>query len=464
MLYLSESPVDRDIFKQWQEDNNTFISTRACTEVETLIKNQSLVVVTGNSGSGKSVIIQHIALSYRGQGWTVKPIYEVSEITKAYCSLDKFHNKILFVLNDPIGNEIFDEIAYKSWKIQEERTKCFLKRIKILVSCRKYILNDPRVNGILKDKSFIVDLSHAQLKLDNDEKQKIWRSHSSRKILSKEEINVIAQTEEYFPLLCKLYLGQKIEQKDKLRFFEEPVAEMEKEIRNFRLSQKENYCALVLLVLFNNKLCIQDIWTSELPSPKFKLALKLCDMSPDTAPHKIIDHFESLQGYFTKKIGDTYQFYHSFVMEVTIYVFGTDYPEETIQYADIGILRKRVKLENCNDKNDQFIICLSENKFAKNLGERLYNDIFGERFLDVILNPCMRNKEVATFFITKLNDCPDKLILLLEKRKLPEKHQQVYQSRKRSTFSKLDFVFLKDEVSIINAIIVFCHKKLSKYC
>lgn len=86
--------------------------------------------MTGNSGSGKSAIIQHIALSYRGQGWTVKPIYEISEITKACCSLDKFHNKTLFVLNDPIGNDIFDEIAYKSWKIQEERIKCFLKKDK----------------------------------------------------------------------------------------------------------------------------------------------------------------------------------------------------------------------------------------------------------------------------------------------------------------------------------------------
>lgn len=174
---------------------------------------------------------------------------------------------------------------------------------------------------------------------------------------------------------------------------------------------------------------------------KFQLALEVCEMSLNTAPHTIGDRFESLQGCFIKKIGDTYQFYHNFVMEVTTYVFGTDYPEKIIEYADIGILRRRVKLENHNDKNDQFMICLNEKKFAKNLGERLYNDIFGERlyndtfgerFLDVILNPCMRNEEVATFFITKLNDCPNKLILLLEKRKLASKKTSTSLSVKKT--------------------------------
>uniref|UniRef100_K1Q8Z4 Novel STAND NTPase 3 domain-containing protein n=1 Tax=Magallana gigas TaxID=29159 RepID=K1Q8Z4_MAGGI len=76
----SQSIVDRTIFEQWQQDNNLFISTRACKKVEQLIKNQNLVIVAGHSGSGKSAIIQHIALKYRSQGWTVKPIYEVREL------------------------------------------------------------------------------------------------------------------------------------------------------------------------------------------------------------------------------------------------------------------------------------------------------------------------------------------------------------------------------------------------
>lgn len=139
----------------------------------------------------------------------MKPIYEINEITDSYSSVDELQHRALFVLNDPIGNESFDEIAYISWKQQEKRLKVCLKTIKLLLSCKKNTLSDPRVRGILRDKSCIVDLSHDQFKLDKDEKQKIWESYSPNKNISKEEIDGIVQIEAYFPLLCKLYFNNK---------------------------------------------------------------------------------------------------------------------------------------------------------------------------------------------------------------------------------------------------------------
>lgn len=233
LFFLSESRLERAIFEQWEEDNKQFVSTKACKKVEKLVKSQNLVIVTGNSGSGKSAIIQHIALSYRGQGWTVKPIYEINEITDSYSSVDELQHRALFVLNDPIGNESFDEIAYISWKQQEKRLKVCLKTIKLLLSCKKNTLSDPRVRGILRDKSCIVDLSHDQFKLDKDEKQKIWESYSPNKNISKEEIDGIVQIEAYFPLLCKLYFNNKSKKIERLRFFKEPVDVCKEEIRLF---------------------------------------------------------------------------------------------------------------------------------------------------------------------------------------------------------------------------------------
>lgn len=76
--------------------------------------------MAGHSGSGKSAIIQHIALKYRSQGWTVKPIYEVRELIND-CVL--IQSKTLFVLNDPIGKEAFDEISHDAWRQNEEKLK-----------------------------------------------------------------------------------------------------------------------------------------------------------------------------------------------------------------------------------------------------------------------------------------------------------------------------------------------------
>lgn len=167
-------------------------------------------------------------------------------------------------------------------------------------------------------------------------------------------------------------------------------------------------------MLFNNKVCVKDVLDREITRTKFRNGLKLCEMNKNTAPTTINDTLKTLQGYFVKEIGDNFQFYHDFIMEVTTYVFGTDYPKDTIQNADIGFLRKRVTIQN--DKSDQFTIYLSE-KYILALGKRLLNDIFGDRLLDVVLNPCLNNENVIQIFIKELERHPQKLDLLLQKKK-----------------------------------------------
>uniref|UniRef100_A0A8W8ML17 Novel STAND NTPase 3 domain-containing protein n=1 Tax=Magallana gigas TaxID=29159 RepID=A0A8W8ML17_MAGGI len=387
-----ETTLVRCIFEQWQQDNNMFISTKACKKVGQLINNQNLVIVAGHSGSGKSAIIQHIALKYRSQGWIVRPIYEVSELIKDSLSIS---NKTLFVLNDPIGKETVDDISHDAWRQNEEKIKGLLKKVKVLMSCRKYILSDARIAGVFANKSYIVDINNSLLKLNDDEKETMFKKHSFVNKFSKEEFAAIMKIDAYFPLLCKLYFSNATYQNDGLKFFKKPDVVLEEEIRNFRKASKEKYCALVLLVLFNNALCVNDLLQKETSKRKYKHALQLCGMSENTAPYTIGDILESMEGFFVKKIGDNFHFYHDFVMEITTYVFGSDYPQETIEYAEVSFLRRRVKLEDCKDENDKFCIVLSD-KYIANLGKRLFMEIFGEHILDVVLNPSCYNKHEST--------------------------------------------------------------------
>lgn len=139
--------------------------------MERLINCQNIAVVTGHSGSGKSAIVHHIALKYRNQGWKVKPVYTVMDMIQTInLSTSVQENKVLFVFNNPIGKESFDEIEYTTWRKYEIALKACLKKVKLLISIRKYILNDDKVRGILKDGSNIVDISDDQLKLSRNEK------------------------------------------------------------------------------------------------------------------------------------------------------------------------------------------------------------------------------------------------------------------------------------------------------
>lgn len=400
--------LDKALFELWEEDNKQFVETKASKEVERLIKCQNIVIVIGHTGSGKSAIVHHGALKYRSQGWKVKPVCTVMDVVQNInISTRDLDDKILFVLSDPIGKDSFDELEYTLWRKYEEILKAIFKKFKVLMSCRKHIINDNKVKGLLKDKSHVVDLSNDNFKLSIKEKENIWNKYDVDKTVSRKELEEIIQTETYFPLLCKLYFTNRANIKDKLRFFKSPVELFEREIQNFRESCKEKYCALVLLVLFNNNICVKDIMESAISIEKYELALELCGMWKSTAPHNIFDALETLQGFFVKKVGDMYHFYHDFVMEVTTFVFGKDNPLELIQFADIGFLRKRVKL-GCHHKTDQFTIYLS-NAYIDALGKRLFNDIFEDRLLDVVLNPCLNNEEVIYFFINEFEHHPEKL-------------------------------------------------------
>lgn len=433
-----------------------FILTKGCKEVEKHIRNNNLVIVTGHSGSGKSAIIQHIALRHRSQGWVVKLVNGVEEISKSYQLV--LQDKTMFVLNDPIGKMSLDDIAYNSWEKHEETLKVCLNKVKLLISCRKYILSDVRVRGIFKNKSNIVDINDVDLKLTNDEKQRLWNIHSKNKILSKEEYDEIFKTEEYFPLLCKLYFENEMHEHDGLfKFFGEPVKVVEEEIRSFRESCKKKYCALVLLALSNNNLIVTDLRANN--NSNFKLALELCGMQEDTSPYVIGDTLETLNGFFVKKIGDAYQFYHDFVMEVTTLVFGQDFPTIAIKYADISFLRKRVKSRRGVTKHDPFTIYLSD-KHTEDLGKRLFTDLLGEHFLDVVLHPCLKNEIMITVLIKQLNIHPENLRLLLERKELSTEKQELNQSGEFYV-TKLSILKLQNKISPLCALIVYSHTQLS---
>lgn len=406
--------------------------------------------------------MHHVALKCRNQGWKVKPVYTVIDLVQIIMiSTCDLNDRMLFVLSNPIGKDSFDELQYTLWRKYEETLKESFKTVKVLMSCKKHIMNDSKVKGLLKDKSHIVDLSNDNFKLSIKEKENIWKKYDVDKTVSRKELDEIIQTETYFPLLCKLYFNNRTNINDKLSLFKTPVEFFEREIQNFRKPCTEKYCALVLLVLFNNNLCVKDNMKSAITNKKYELALELCGKS--TAPCNIVDALETLQGFFVKKSGYTYHFYHDFVMEVTTFVFGKDYPLELIQYADIGFLRRKVKL-GCHHKTDQFTIYLS-NEYIDALGKRLFNDIFEEdRLLDVVLNPGLKNDKVIQFFINEFEHHPEKLRELLQKKKLQIDDQEMNLTSNHFYLSKLAFVSLEGSISPLIAIIIFGDTRLSSYC
>lgn len=163
--------MERDIFDYWRQEDGSFYSTKASREVENLINSKNFVTVAGNSGCGKSAIIQHIALKYKKDGWYVRLFESVKDIIDEYTSENIAENRSLFVLNDPIGKEYLDEIAYSSWRKYKSTIILIKRKVKLLISCRKHFLDNQRFLVLLKEMSTIVVVDENANRLSNDEKR-----------------------------------------------------------------------------------------------------------------------------------------------------------------------------------------------------------------------------------------------------------------------------------------------------
>lgn len=462
LLFLSESQAEELLFDQWREEDKRFITTEACKQVENKIKSHNVVVVTGHSGSGKSAIVQHIALKYKNKGWIVKFVTRYDKIFEA-CTISENHsnnNNILFVMNDPIGKTIFNECLYQLWEGNKELLNSVLKKVKLLLSCRKSVFYDHRTQEIFESGVAIVDIDNPQCMLTNKEKRQILKIHVSDINFTESDLSEILKTGSHFPLLCKIFGSNKKYQKnDAVKFFTQPLDVFKDEIRNFRKCDKEKYCALVLLVFFDNKLRTGDLLKKE---SKFHHALKLCGMSLNTSPYSFGDNLKLLNGFLVKNISGTYQFYHDFAMDVTCFVIGSDYPEDIINNADIGFLQRRVRLNNSSDQNDPLMIYINDENLH-NLVNRLFVELFEERFLEVVFNPCFQDVRVIGLFKEKIDQHSEKIQLLLKK-KIPKVENLELTKISDNLLERVEFMKYEKEISPLFVLILFCHTDISLYC
>ncbi|XP_078311621.1 uncharacterized protein LOC144618795 isoform X2 [Crassostrea virginica] len=451
-----------EIFRQWQEDDALFVTTAAAKEVDNVVETNNLVIVAGHSGSGKSAIIQHIALRKMEQGWVVKPMYSVEEIHKAYRNRNFEKNKTIFVFNDPIGKDSFDEFQYNAWGHYRETLNHLISHVKLLFSCRKTVLFDPRADDFFKETRNIIDINEGHIKLSKKEKRLMLDKHLVDVQPTQDDFEKILQIDTYFPLLCKICSSKPKQSEDILPIFLEPVAVLTKEIKSYKNKDKKKYCALVCLVLFNGKLCLKGLKEN---NELFSKSLQLCELLSNTSHTIILKELESIEGFFVKRIGKTYNFYHDFVMEVTTFVLGTEHPEEILKYADVSFLRKRICLKK-TATNEDFIIMIDD-KHIDGLVSRLFDELFGDRFLEVALSACLKEEKVSRCLIKRLETNKVKWNMLLETKETKIEYQEIqndFKKMKEHWYSRLHFVSSERNISPLFALIVFQNNDLSCYC
>ncbi|XP_062579236.1 uncharacterized protein LOC134241175 [Saccostrea cucullata] len=455
-----ENTLVKEILKNWREDDIAFIPTRASEVVQEKLKSHNLITVVGNSGSGKSAIIQHIALILKEQGWNIIPVDKVKEIKKI-CSTRVSENRILFVFNDPLGKESLDEILYNSWKNLEKTLEICLKKNKLLLSCRRCVFYDKRIKGNLLDESTAIEIDSKEHGLTVKEKKAILNQYSQNLKLSEEVVTEIVKTEAYFPLLCKLFSMETNYKEKGVDFFKNPYRFIKKEIEIWKKTDKKRFCSLILIVAFKNNLKIDAFVKNDICLIKFKEVLGMCELQENTHISVIRSTLHELKGSYVKRVGNSFQFYHDFILEITTLVFGVDCPKETIQYADSGFLRRRVRIEDDTEEESRnpFTVYLPE-EYIDDLVDRFIIDMQTEHLIDVLHNPCLRKESVINSFKEKVDSFEN----LLVKIKCEKDISEFQSSFERSFFTRLDFLYsFESEICPLVGLTVFCHSDISSF-
>ncbi|XP_078311391.1 uncharacterized protein LOC111135134 [Crassostrea virginica] len=476
----TEGRIEKDCLDKWEHEDKVFVPTRATDAVEKMIETKRYVIVSGHSGSGKSAIIQHIALKYRKKGWVVKPVEEINQIIKAYESEEFEENMTLFVIDDPIGNGVFDDLLHRSWKNHAKRITLFLHKVKLLMTCRKQILSDSRTSGLFVEKDNIIEIDDVNNNLCEDEKLQIFLKRMPNYNFTRHQMEELLSVKTLFPLLCKLSAYEKDKSFNNIKHvFTNPDGIISKQIKEFRENDKKKYCALVCLFFFKNKLSATDLQKKE-HQDLFNKCLTMSGIRKGT-PIEIIRSLKPLEGFFVKSIDGIYQFYHDFIMEVTTCVFGKEYPLEIINEADLSVLRKRIRIGP--DKSNAFTILLSE-KYIVEIVNRFFDGLFSERFMEVVLNPCLKNENVVRTLILKMKNNRDILKTIIcerqihtedkyaQIRKYKEERDAAYKEkneehcdtqRNEYSFSNIDFVNKETKCSPLFALITFGHDDLAQF-
>ncbi|CAG2184813.1 DHX34 [Mytilus edulis] len=131
---------------EWEQDQTTFLETRATRHILESLPSHNCIVVTGSSGCGKSSNIHQAALHLRDSfGYEIIPVLTGPTDIMNYYNENK---KQVFIVDDICGKETINMQTLQTWRDYSEKME------KIFKVAEKYVAskNDKTVSKVSSPK------------------------------------------------------------------------------------------------------------------------------------------------------------------------------------------------------------------------------------------------------------------------------------------------------------------------
>ena len=335
----------------WKTDLINFYKTRGAQEVVKSIKESNIVIIIGNSGTGKSTTMKYTTLQLREEGYEIIILSDPYDIP----SYRFINRKQLFIMDDVLGKYRIDSMAFDMWERLHDRLKVVFndKSAKLLVTLRKQLHKTiPQIQPSIIFDSKVVDLDSNDLVLSKDEKIAMLETYLENKnltnILTSNEKSVICTCTIAFPLLCSVFSSNQDFWKQKAKFFQSPTVVFNRELDRLQKENAEVYCVLVLLLMFSfRELTSLFIIKCEFERiDVYRSVLSACGVSKNISRKVLQDHLRSLSGTFVEP-SNHFRFIHDTLEDTIAQHFGSSFPEVMLKYCKLQFIRDKFFSRNC---------------------------------------------------------------------------------------------------------------------
>ncbi|CAG2251696.1 unnamed protein product [Mytilus edulis] len=351
--------------------------------------------IRGSSGCGKSSNIHHAALHLRDS-----LEYEIIPVLTGPTDIMNYYNenkKQVFVVDDICGKETINMQTLQTWRDYSEKMEKIFKVAekdvaskndktvskvsspKLLVSCRLHIYKEAQFQRITLFTKKECNLLSPELCLLEAE-----RMHMLHKYLPDDIIDNIKQVTEnvdYFPLLCKLSKDKTSEEVRKL--FTAPLISIKQNINNIINENKQQFCALVLCIIFNDGFDTDWLKLGSVSERKNMKTDKLeyiaeefdIDLSKQKHRNSLKAGFSTLNGTYLKLRGTEYRMIHDKIYKMAAVICGQHLTECFIKYAPAIFIRDNFIFESVTKvhENDNLIVLSKDEE--EDYFERLLCDL-----------------------------------------------------------------------------------------
>lgn len=344
---------ERDL-ANWKKDDSLFVETHNFPEMLEQVRKQTYVTFVGVPGSGKTVIVRHIALILEKEGYQILPIKDIKDIENL-CDPD---NPQVFIIDDVLGVFGLDLTELNKLKKYQDRiSEPIMSKTKTLMTCREAVFR----NEILRKAHFISQEKHL-VQLSDD--ANALTTEDRRELLVRYNLEVyvfpvkrMLETSKMFPVLCKLFSQQEEFKFYGSHFFKSPVPCILNEVEQMKTENKMQYVSLVLLMTNQNKLSEEDLENEDsdiniFSEIKYEV-LKKCKVKSTTDTFEFIDALSEMEGTYTKKCGNLFTFEHDSMFEIIAYHFGSKYPELILRVMSSDYIANYIKIDTCTSEKEK---------------------------------------------------------------------------------------------------------------